>query len=169
MTFDDLTSYYGGNTLYGAARIRVNVENKAIVDNLCSWHLTIISDNGGGSTNNDEWEQLNLYGSGSATNPKISLIQIRVRNGCSTSPIDGTWQNFPLGTHLDILEIISPLLYPSVINAGSCNTNVNGPGSYLTNYNEYNFDIDLRVNPSFSHNPGIYQLNLIFHLEENSP
>ena len=51
--------------------------------------------------------------------------------------------------------------------AGSCSQNVNGPGSYLTNYDEFNFDIDIRINPEFNFNPGIFNLNIRFRLEEN--
>jgi hypothetical protein len=44
---------------------------------------------------------------------------------------------------------------------------VNGPGSYLTNYDEFNFDIDIRLRPGARFNPGIYNLNIRFRLEEN--
>ncbi len=163
LTFDDFSSYSGGITINSVARIRVRVEDKAIVDPLCSWSLTMIVENGGVATPADEWEELLQYGSGAGDNPPISALEVRVRNTCSTSPIDGVFQSFT--TDGDLINIIEPLL--AVTPAGSCALNVNGPGSYLTNYDEFNFTVDIRVTPSFAYNPGIYQLNVRFHLEEN--
>ncbi|MCB9174925.1 MAG: hypothetical protein H6589_09975 [Flavobacteriales bacterium] len=164
MTFDNFTSYNGGIVINSVARVRVKVEDKAIPDPLCSWSLTmIISNNPGAGTPAGEWEELNQYGSGLGTNPPITALEIRVRNSCSTSPIDGVFQTFT--NDGDIIDIIAALL--PITPAGSCALNVNGPGSYLTNYDEFNFDIDVRVKPNFTYNPGIYQLNIKFHLEEN--
>lgn len=123
----------------------------------------MIVENGGVATPVDEWEELLQYGSGSGDNPPISALEVRVRNTCSTSPIDGVFQSF--STDGDLINIIEPLL--PVTPAGSCALNVNGAGSYLTNYDEFNFAVDIRVTPSFNYNPGIYQLNVRFHLEEN--
>jgi hypothetical protein len=164
LTFNDFSDYLGGITVNSAAKIRVRVQDLAIPDPLCSWNLSIIADNGGGGVPVTEWEELLSYG-GSATNPLIALIKIRVRNSCATS-INDNWQTFPLGVNTDKIVIIQNI-FPIVNNAGSCVDNVNGPGDYLTNYDEYNFDIDIRVQPALNYNPGLYQLNLRFHLEEN--
>jgi len=163
LTFDDFTSYSGGITVTSVARLRVRVEHQAVVDPLCSWSLTMTVENGGVATPIDEWEELLQYGSGAAINPAISILQVRIRNTCATSPIDGIFQTFT--NDGDLIDIIEPLL--AVTPAGSCALNVNGPGSYLTNYDEYNFDVDIRVVPGFDYNPGIYQLNVRFRLEEN--
>lgn len=164
VTFDDFSNYEGGIIVNSVARIRLNIENQAIVDPLCSWSLTMeVENNPGAGTPALEWEELALYGTGNANNPSIDILEVRVTNACSTSPIDGTWQTFT--NHGDLIDIIAPLL--PVTPAGSCAPNVNGPGNYLSNYNEYNFDIDLRIRPDFTLNPGIFQLNLKFHLEEN--
>ena len=146
------------------ARVRVRVEDKAIVDPLCSWSLIMtISNNPGGGTAVTEWEELAQYGGGLGLNPTIDILQVRVRNSCTTSPIDGVYQTFTNSG--DIINIIEPML--PVTPAGTCLDNVNGAGSYLMNYDEFNFDIDVRVIPSFSFNPGLYQLNVNFRLEEN--
>tara|TARA_R110001592_G_scaffold125325_3_gene335226 strand:- start:2904 stop:3521 length:618 start_codon:yes stop_codon:yes gene_type:complete len=164
LSFDNFTSYNGGIIMNSVAKVRIQVQDKAVVDPLCSWSLIMIIDNNpGGGTPANEWEELLLYGSGTGINPPINLLEIRVRNSCSTSPIDGVFQTFTNNT--DIIDIIAPLL--PITPAGSCALNVNGPGSYLTNYDEFNFDIDIRVTPNFAYNPGIYQLNVRFHLEEN--
>lgn len=164
LTFDNFTSYNGGMIMNSVAKIRIRVQDKAVVDPLCSWSLTMIVDNNpGGGTPANEWEELLQYGSGAGVNPPITNLEVRVRNSCSTSPADGVFQTFT--NHGDIIDIIAPLL--PVTPAGSCALNVNGPGSYLANYDEFNFDIDIRVTPNFTYNPGIYQLNVRFHLEEN--
>ena len=164
MTFDSFSEYSGGITMNSVARVRIRVEDQAVVDPLCSWNLTMqVKNNPSAGTPPSEWEELVQYGSGFANNPTIGDLQIRVRNSCTTSPIDGLFQNF--SNHGDLIDIIAPMLPKTP--AGSCTDNVNGPGSYITNYDEFNFDIDLRVSPGFTYNPGIYQLQISFHLEEN--
>lgn len=164
LTFDTFSKYNGGISINSVARVRIRVEDKAIVDPLCSWSLIMtIGNNPGGGTAMNEWEELVQYGAGMANNPTIDILQVRVRNACTTSPVDGVFQTFT--NNGDVLDIIAPLL--PVTPAGTCANNVNGPGSYLTNYDEFNFDIDIRVVPNFTFNPGLYQLNVNFHLEEN--
>ncbi len=164
MTFDSPSKYQGGLTIIGAARLKIRVEDKTIPDPLCSWNLTMLLDNNpSAGTPNNEWEKLALYGNGLNSNPTINILQVRVRNACATSPSDGIYQT--VTTNTDILDIIAALL--PVTPAGSCTTNVNGPGNYISNYDEFHFDIDVRVVPKFVFNPGIFQLNLRFHLEEN--
>ena len=94
--------------------------------------------------------------------PYIDLLEVRVRNACATSLYDNIFRSFNDAN--EILDIINEIV---ITSAGSCTTNVNGPGSYLTNYDEFNFDIDIRLNPGVSFNPGIYNLNIRFRLEEN--
>ncbi len=164
LTFDTPTKYQSGITINGAARLKIRVLDKNIADPLCSWNLTMLIDNNpGAGTPNNEWEQLTLYGNGLSANPLIQSLEIRVRNACSTSPNDGVYQTFTTTT--DIIDIIAALL--PVTPAGSCSNNVNGPGDYISHYDEFHFDIDIRVIPKFAFNPGVFQLNLRFHLEEN--
>lgn len=162
--FDDFTKYNAGVTINSVTRIRVTVEDKTVVDPLCSWSLRMfIENNSGAGTPIDEWEELTTYGNGNAENPKINALQIRVRNACSTSSADNTFRSF--NDTSDILDIIEQML--PITPAGSCTSGVNGPGSYLTNFDEFNFDIDIRINPGFQYNPGIFNLNIRFRLEEN--
>ncbi len=164
VVFDDFTKYNGGITINSVTRLRITVEDQTVPDPLCSWNLRMfIENNSGAGTPVDEWEELTTYGNGNADNPQISALQIRVRNTCATSPSDNTFQNF--NTTSDVLDIIAQML--PVTPAGSCTQNVNGPGSYLTNFDEFTFDIDIRLNPGYQYNPGIYNLNIRFRLEEN--
>jgi hypothetical protein len=164
LTFDEFSKYQGGMIINSVAKVRVRVLDKAIVDPLCSWSLTMqIGNNPGAGTPITEWEELTLYGNGLNANPSIDFLEVRVRNGCQTSPIDGVFQTFT--NNGDLIDIIAAAI--PITPAGSCANGVNGPGSYLTFYNEFNFDIDIRVKPNFTLNPGIFQLNITFHLEEN--
>lgn len=164
VVFDDFTKYNAGITINSVARLRIKVENKTIPDPLCSWNLKMyIENNSGAGTPINQWEEVTNYGNGNGRNPKIKFLEIRVRNICSTSPADNTFRRFQ-NTN-DILDIISDML--PIIPAGSCSQNVNGTGSYLTNYDEFNFDIDIRLRPGVRFNPGIFNLNIRFRLEEN--
>jgi len=164
MSFDSFTKYQGGYVINGVARIKVRVEDKAIADPLCSWNLIMTIDNNpAAGTPVAEWEELNQYGSGLGQNPTIDALEIRVRNSCGTSPIDGLFTTFT--NNMDVIDIIAPML--PVTPAGTCALNTNGPGSYLSHYDEFNFTVDIRVKPGFRFNPGIFQLNIKFRLEEN--
>ncbi|MGB1003902.1 MAG: hypothetical protein ACPGVC_06720 [Salibacteraceae bacterium] len=164
MTFDSFSKYTGGYTINGVAKIRVRVEDKAVIDPLCSWNLIMtIENNPAAGTPANEWEELNLYGIGGGQNPTIDALEIRIRNSCATSPIDGIFNAFT--NNMDVIDIIAPML--PVTPAGTCAINTNGPGSYMTNYDEFNFTIDIRVKPGYDFNPGIFQLNVKFKLEEN--
>tara|TARA_R110002124_G_scaffold118499_5_gene275906 strand:- start:15125 stop:15766 length:642 start_codon:yes stop_codon:yes gene_type:complete len=167
-TFTDFSSYNSGITLLSVARLRVRVDNKSPVDLDCSWKLRMfIENNSGAGTLADKWEEITLYGNGNALKPSISDLEVRVNNNCGT-PLNTGFRSFTDVN--DILNIIEEMVPQVIVPAGSCNANgtknVNGPGNYLTNYNEYSFDVDLRLKPGFKFNPGVYRLNIKFRLEE---
>lgn len=168
MTFTDFTKYQSGYTIMSAARLRVKVENKAVVDLDCSWKLRMfVENNSGAGTAPDKWEEVTLYGNGNADTPLISDLEIRVNNNCGT-PLETEFRSF---TDInEVLNVIEEMVPQIIVPAGSCTAsgtkNVNGPGSYLTNYDEFSFDIDLRFKPGFKYNPGVYKLNIRFRLEE---
>ena len=168
MTFTDFSRYNTGITLMSVARLRVKVENKAVVDLDCSWKLRMfIENNSGAGTAADKWEEVTLYGNGNAQQPLISDLEVRVTNNCGT-PLETGFRSFTDVN--DILNIIEELVPQVIVPAGACTAsgtkNVNGPGSYLTNYDEFSFDVDLRLKPGFTYNPGVYKLNIRFRLEE---
>jgi len=163
-SFDEFRDYQGGLILSNVATLRLNIEDLAIPDPDCSWSLSVLVDNNPSSgTPAAEWEELSPYGFGAGNNPTLDILEMRVRNNCQTSPLNGTFMNFT--NHGDILDIIEAAL--PVTPAGSCTTNVNGVGSYLTNPGEYTFNLDLRITPGFVFDPGIYMITLRFNLEEN--
>lgn len=166
LQFTTFSDYASGITINGAATLKIRVEDKAIPDPDCRWFLTMeVDNNPGGGTAVADWETLSQFGTGTAPEPTIDILEIRISNGCSTSPIDGVYSSY-FNNHGDIQDIIADLL--PRINAGSCVANVNGPGDYISNYNEYTFRVDVRVRPNLDFQPGIYQLNLRFHLEEQN-
>ncbi|MCB0804979.1 MAG: hypothetical protein KDC05_04220 [Bacteroidales bacterium] len=161
--FDSFSKYLSGITFHGIANVNVKVDDQLPANPNCKWMLLMtVENNPSGGTAADEWETLATYGTGTTSPPKIDILDVRITNACSTSPVDGVYQNFNLAG--DIIEIIENTGIR--INAGSCTTNVNGPGSYLTNYDEFHFQIDFRITPGFTYNPGIYQLQVKFELAE---
>ena len=164
--FSSFEEYVNGITVYGVTRIKVRVEDKAVPDPDCRWFLQMeVNNNPGSGTAASDWETLGTYGSSAANPPEIDILEVRISNACATSPVDGSFTSF-FTNHGDVQDIIANLLPRT--NAGACAVNVNGPGSYLTNYNEYTFQVDIRIRPNLDFTPGVYQLNLKFHLEEQS-
>jgi len=49
VVFDDTTKYIGGITINSVTKIRVKVEDKTIVDPLCSWNLKMFIENNSGA------------------------------------------------------------------------------------------------------------------------
>lgn len=161
--FDSFGKYIAGVTFNGAVKVKVKVDDKVPPDPNCKWMLTMsVENNSSSGSAADEWETLTSYGTGNANIPKIDILGVRITNGCSTSPIDGVYQNFvQTGDIIDIIENTGVR-----VDAGSCTVNVNGPGSYLTYYDEFTFQIDFRIIPGFDNEPGMYQLQVKFELVE---
>ena len=159
LSFSDFKDYNAGQTISGATRLRLRVESN---NASCKWSLRVyVENNPAAGTATSDWETLFNYGNQNNI-PTLDLLSLRVYNGCGTPLSSGIYQNFqPVnGAYIDIIndtDLIAP---------GSCTTNVNGAGSYLTNYNEYTFTIDYRIVPGLSWSPGVYQLNLHFCLVE---
>ncbi|CAN5597879.1 hypothetical protein BH11BAC2_BH11BAC2_13310 [soil metagenome] len=157
--FDDFSKYAAGITQSGTTMLRLKV---AANNASCKWALRVyIENNPGAGTPVNEWETLNNYGSG-ADAPTLDLLALKIYNGCGTPINSGIYQNFAAvnGSFIDIINDAT------LIPQGSCITNVNGAGSYLSSANEYTFIIDYRVVPGLTFTPGTYQLILHFCLVE---
>lgn len=160
-TFSDMQKYITGITHSGATQLRLKIDE--IVPGACKWKLMMYIDNNNHLPAN-EWEPIVTYGS-AGTIPELDEIEVMVYNGCGTPLNNGVYQIFAGNTQYDILEIIRDPqpLHP----AGSCDgTEVNGTGSYLSDYNEFNFTVDYRIIPGYKHRPGAYQIKIHFCLEE---
>ena len=167
--FDDLSDYNSGMTYYGTTVLRITASDVANSD--CNWQLKLIANNGGAPTPVTEWVQTASYGT-SGSQPTIALMEVRVTNNCATSPINGTWQTFPVAINGDQIVIISDGLLNVAGTGGSCGggggQQTNSEGSYLTSFGEFAFIIDYRIRPFFNYTPGKYELNLKFCLTEGT-
>lgn len=161
-TFDTFGKYLGGLTQNGATRLKVNVSNSINNNPNCRWNLVVYIENGNGGTPNDEWESL-FSQSSSGTPPKVELLQLRITNRCQTPQTGNQFFNVPVTVGQPIMVISNTGI---TIPAGSCTTNVNGPGNSTTNYDEYTFDIDYRLQPGVGLKSGIYQLRVKYVLTE---
>ncbi|MCD4683450.1 MAG: hypothetical protein K8R86_09230 [Bacteroidales bacterium] len=161
--FDSFSKYIAGITYHGSAKVNVKVDDQAPPNPDCKWMLTMsVENNPSSGTGANQWETLSTYGAGSSSPAKIDILKVRVTNICNTSPIDGIYQNFiQTGDFIEIIENTGIR-----VNAGSCQKNVNGPGNYLINYDEFHFQIDFRIVPNFGFDPGVYQLQVKFALVE---
>lgn len=161
MTFDSFSEYNGGITINGSSIVRLKVfDNPA---STCNWKLKMIVLNNGIPAAN-EWDRTATYGVGAGADPLLSLLQVRVTNGCGNTTMNGVWRSFPAlaGSSLDIIN--------SAVNtpAGTCDPllQTNGAGTHLANYNEYSFTVDYRLVPGFTYIPGRYELSIKFCLTE---
>lgn len=161
-TYDTFGKYLGGITQNGVTRVRVNVSNSITNNPDCRWNLVVYIENGNGGTPNDEWES--VYSQSLSGNPpKIDMLQMRITNRCSTPQTGSQFFNVPVSVGTPIMVITNSGV---TIPAGSCVTNVNGPGNSTTHYDEYNFDIDYRLQPGVGLKSGIYQLKVRYVLAE---
>ncbi len=159
-TFDNFSKIVGGIGMSGKTLLRIQVQPTTAA---CRWGLYMTMDNIGAAGAMD-WSSSISYGT-SGNIPSLNLLEVDVYNGCNTPINSNTYQMFT--TNAQMIPIIEDL---GAINvAGSCITNVNGPGDYLTFYNEYSFVVDYRIipSPSLDITPGQYSVKIHFCLVEN--
>ncbi len=161
-TYDSFGKYLGGITQNGATRLRINVSNSITSNPDCRWNLVVYIENGNGGTPNDEWESVYSQ-SLSGTPPKVETLQMRITNKCNTPQTGTQFFNVPVTVGQPIMVISNTGI---TTPAGACTTNVNGPGNSTSNYDEYNFDIDYRLQPGVGLKSGIYQLKIRYVLAE---
>ena len=158
-TFDEMNKYTRGITYTGATQLRLKIDESN--PGFCKWKLIMIVENNG---YNNQWEPLTYYGN-SGTNPNLNLIQVSVWNGCGTPLYNGVFRTFSNNINQDTLSIIPDIPLRNL--PGPCDgTHINGPGSYLNDYNEFSFNIDYRIIPGYALRPGSYQLRIRFCLVE---
>ncbi len=159
--FSDMQKYVSGITNSNSTQLRLKIDETT--PGQCKWKLMMYIDNNGFLPNN-EWEPIMYYGT-SGTSPELDLIQVKVYNGCGTAINSGTYQIFAANVNYTILDIINDPINRNM--PGTCDgTQINGPGSYLTDYNEYNFNIDYRIIPGYLSRTGVYQIKINFCLVE---
>jgi hypothetical protein len=161
--FDNVSEYQAGVTYYGSTLIRVFASDVANSD--CIWKLKMHITNGGFPIPLQEWETISSYGS-SGAKPQLDLIQVRITNACSSSPLNGSWQTFAAVDNADITIIDNSTSQSAGALYGCSGGETNGEGSYLTNPGEYSFSIDYRIIPGLNKTPGKYEMSIKFCLTE---
>ncbi len=161
-SFDTFGEYMAGITQNGSTKLKVAVSNSLNNNPSCRWSLVILVENASAATAPTDWEQLQSN-STSGTAPQIDMLQLRIRNNCNTSLTGNQFFNVPTTTGTPIIVISNNGI---TTPAGSCTTNVNGPGNATNNYNEYSFDIDYRIVPTNGVRSGIFQLKVKYLLTE---
>lgn len=161
-TFDTFGDYLSGVTQNGSTQVKVTVSNSINNNPACRWNLVIYVENASATTANTDWEELQSS-STSGTTPKIDLLQLRIRNNCNTSLTGNQFFTVPPISGTPIMVISNTGV---TVPAGSCTTNVNGPGNSQTNYNEFTFNIDYRIVPVIGVRSGTYQLKIKYLLTE---
>ena len=175
-TFDNMSKYVGGITYTGATVLRLKIDS---ANSSCKWKLAMYIDDNQ-PISDTSWVTNTPYGN-SGNIPTLELIEVRVYNSCGTPEANGIFRTFSNNTgnaydplninnakRFDVLNII-PATAAAIppIKPGDCDGDpVNGAGSYLTNYNEYNFNIDYRIKPKYSFRPGLYSIVIRFCLVE---
>jgi hypothetical protein len=162
--FDSFKDINGGIVLNGRTVVKVRAVNNPA--QTCKWNLIMYVNNGGGVTPPSEWEELTVYGAGTAASPSLNLIEVRVSNACGTPINNSLWQSFA-ALNGSSINIINDVTNPGLNFPGFCNgSQVNTEGSHITNYGEYSFTIDYKIMPGFIYKPGRYNIKITFCLSE---
>ena len=168
--------YSGGHLLINAIRLEIKVPE---CTGNCKWALRMVIDNYNGiapppipASGLTEWYPAVRYSTNpTPVYPAISKLLLRVTNECQTPINNGVWQNFISdGDILDIIPngILIPVDGPPCVGLGN---QVNGPGSYLIAYDQFNFKVDLQImiNAGDNYSPGLYKLDIKFELVDVGP
>lgn len=164
LTFDNISQYYSGITQTGKVFLRVKAVDRGGVTP-CKWRLNMIVDNDGAPTANNKWEK--LFPAAAVSNPvDIATLQVKVSNSCLTPAVD-TWQTFNLSQDvIPIIQTFALALPNNPLTPCISNTQVNGAGDSVTNFDQMTFNVEYRVVPNFTYSSGVYFLKIWFCLEE---
>jgi hypothetical protein len=164
-TFESFGDFLTGGNVFGASILKMIVGENVAPAADCRWRLNIHMDNNGGGGSANRWEQVYAYGTNTAPQPSVGILEMRIRNLCNTSKTGNSYSTLA-STADDIAVVESPT---ESNEGGLClGDNVNRPGSYLNNYGEYSFAIDYRIQPTLNVQPGIYRLNVKFCVTEGN-
>lgn len=184
--FDNFSKYLSGVSYSGSITLKIEVSQHLPfppADECTDWKLMMFWDNdlGGAFVPLDgdmplnvpgQWMNLTPYGVGNNDVVTYDIIKVRVTNISGTSE-SNTW-------FLDFLYDDPDRANPNYNDYGKLIYSSNNvPVSYLTNYREYYFIVDIRIdlahdineNPTnpFRFNPGVWATNLKFVLSEGAP
>ncbi len=149
--FNSVQDYENGLVQMSAITLNINVTGT-------NWDLYV----GAETTNPGLWNVTSTY-SGTGQIPTIDLVELRFRNVSNTSQVNGFFNLTDISTPTYIIgSAAAP--DPSVSCPG---TGTNQPGSYLSDPSCYEFDVDIRINPDFSYQAGLYTLTIKYVIVED--
>jgi hypothetical protein len=107
------------------------------------------------------WDVVTTYGLNGDV-PDVEMLKVRFRNTANTSQEATFFDLTDIGTPVYIIG--SAIADPSI----NCpDTGTNTPGSYLTDPQCYQFNVDLQITPGFTLRPGLYKLNIKYVIVED--
>ena len=149
--FNTIQKYKTGITYYNAFELLVDVSGT-------QWDLYV----GATTTSTGYFDVVSTY-STNGTTPPISILQMQLRNSHNTPLMTGF---FPITDIATPTYIIGTSSAPDLtINCKDPGTNV--AGSYLSNPGCYKFNVDMKINPGFSFQSGLYTLRIDYVLVQD--
>lgn len=148
--FNTIEKYQNGLVAMNAITLRIIAED-------VNWDLYV----GAETLDPGLWDVIGVYGT-VGQEPGIELLEARFRNSASTSLVEGFFELTDITTPTYIIG--SPGIDVPVACPGQ---GTNTPGSYLSEPQCYQFNVDLRIVPGFDYRPGLYRLLLNFVISED--
>lgn len=148
--FNTIQKYQSGLVAMNAMTLRITAEG-------VEWDLYV----GAETDVAGNWNVITNYGA-TGDIPVVELLKVRFRNTANTSQES---------TFFDLTDINTPVYIigsaaadPSINCPG---TGTNTPGSYLTDPQCFQFNVDLQLTPDFSLKPGLYELIIKYIIVED--
>ncbi|MFO8054613.1 MAG: hypothetical protein R6U19_05550 [Bacteroidales bacterium] len=149
--FNTVQDYQTGIVKMNAVSLNVSVSGT-------NWDMYVGSE----TTNAGFWDVVSTYSySGSA--PTADIIELRFRNANNTSQQNGFFSLTDIASPTYIIGSPSapdPSIYCP-------NTGTNTAGDYLTEPSCYEFNVDIRINPDYSFQAGLYTLTIKYVIIED--
>lgn len=144
MAFNTIEKYQTGLVQYNFSQLNIEAD--------VNWDLYV----GARTSVQDEWDEEERY-SNSGETPEVSILQLRFRNSSNTSQ-EGDF--FPLQDINNPVYIIGSSAVDAAIPCGAVGSNA--PGSYLTEPNCYQFNVDMLIKPGLTYRPGLYKIEVVY-------
>lgn len=148
-TFDTMEKYKSGLVKYNLLQLNVVSDKR--------WDLYVAAN----VAVADSWD-VDQYYSNSGPNPDIDILSLRFRNASNTSN-EPTF--FPIRHTSDPVYIIGTDGTDGDVLCGAGHTNV--AGTYVTESNCYQFNVDVRVKPEMGDRAGSYHMEIVFTILED--
>lgn len=149
--FNSVQDYETGIVKMNAVTLNVSVSGT-------NWDMYV----GAETTNAGLWDVESTYSSNGST-PTVDIVELRFRNASNTSQQNGYFSLKDIASPTYIIG--SPSAPDPSINCPDTGTNT--PGDYLSEPSCYEFKVDMRINPDYSMQAGLYTLNIKYVIVED--